>query len=65
MLKGYSIPKTNFAQNIAFALLLRENDKKQSKSKSESPKTDGQKRNFSPYRTGSEITDLLGHVTMT
>ena len=63
--KGYSIPKTNFAQKIAFALLLPRNDKKQSKSKSKSPKTFGQKRNFSPFRTGSEIIDLLGHVTMT
>ena len=61
----YSIPKTNFAQKIAFALLLPKNDKKQSKSKSKSPKTFGRKRNFSPFRTGSEIIDLLGHVTMT
>ena len=31
--KGYSIPKTNFAQRIAFALLLRENDKNNRKAK--------------------------------
>ena len=33
MLKGYSIPKTNFVQKIAFALLLRENDKNNRKAK--------------------------------
>ena len=49
--KGYSIPKTNFPKKIAFALLLRENDRKQSKSKSKSPKTVGQKRNFSPLKS--------------
>ena len=39
--------------------------KKQSKSKSNSLKIVGEKQNFSPFRTGSEITDLSGHVTMT
>ena len=61
MLKGYSIPKTNFVQKIAFALLLQENDKKQSKSKSRKPENRWTKVKFQLF----EITDLLGHVIMT
>ena len=58
--------KAAFAQKIVFALLLRENDKKkQSKSKSKIPKIVGEKPNFSPLRTGSEIADLLGYLTIT
>ena len=57
--------KATFAQKIVFALLLRENEKKQSKRKSKIAKIVGEKRNFSPFRTGSEIADLLGHMTIT
>ena len=55
-LKGYSIPKSNFCSKDSICT-LRENDKKQSKSKSKSPKIVREKQNFSPFRTGSEIAD--------
>ena len=58
--------RATFAQKIVLALLLREKWHKKKKSKSESkiPKIVGEKRNFSPFRTGSEIADLLGRLTI-
>ena len=45
--------------------MTKNKTKKQSKSKSKIPKIVGEKRNFSPFRTGSKIADLLGHLTIT
>ena len=60
--KGYSIPKSNFCSKDS--IIAGKMTKKQSKSKSKIPKIVGEKRNFSPFRTGSKIADLLGRLTI-
>ena len=65
--KGYSIPKSSFCSKDSICTIIagKWQKKKQSKSKSKIPKIVGEKPNFSPLRTGSEIADLLGHLTIT
>ena len=63
--KGYSIPKSNFCSKDSICtIIVGKWQKKQSKSKSKIPKIVGEKPNFSPFRTGSEIADLLGRLTI-
>ena len=62
-LKGYSIPKSNFWSKDSICTIITGKWQKKSKGRSKSPKIVGEKRDFSPFRTGSEIADLLGNVT--
>lgn len=54
-----------FAQKIVFALLLRENDKKHSKSWSKSPEDRWRKAKFQPFQDRKRNRRMVGHLTMT